>query len=111
MSVTTSIEAKTTPVIVTKSVEEMIRSYDWDYTLAQKIMICESGGDPTIVNDSPETEDYSIGLFQINLYGDNALHRPPEDWLKNPSNNIYYAHKLYVESGWGQWRNCYNKYK
>lgn len=92
-----------------ETIEELISQYDWDKDLAYKIMSCESGGNPTVINDSPKTGDYSIGLFQINLYGDNAQDRPSEDWLKIPQNNIAYAYELYQKSGFKtHWTNCYN---
>lgn len=105
-----STQATTTPVYE-YSVEEVIGQYDWDSNIAYRIMMCESGGNPTIVNNNPLTGDYSVGLFQINLYGDNALKRPPEDWLKNSSNNIKYAYELYSNGGWSHWTNCYKQLK
>lgn len=32
------------------------------------IAIAESGGDAAVINDTPSTEDYSVGLWQINYY-------------------------------------------
>ena len=87
----------------------MIRSYDWDYETAYAVMLCESGGDNKAVNDNPATKDRSIGLYQINLFGENALTRPDEEWLKNPANNIAYAYYLYQDGGWSHWQQCYNK--
>lgn len=72
-------------------------------------MECESGGNPEALNNNPLTGDYSVGLFQINLYGANAKTRPSEEWLKVPENNISYAYELYKNGGWGHWKNCYNK--
>jgi len=67
-------------------------------------MNCESGGDPEVINTvSP---DYSVGLFQINLYGNLAKSRPSEEWLKVPENNIAYAYELYQGRGWVHWLNC-----
>ena len=70
---------------------------------ALRVMACESGGNHLIVNDNPRTRDYSVGLFQINLYGSLRSTRPPESWLKVPENNIAYAHQMYKSSGWGPW--------
>lgn len=95
------------PLQPAPTIEEMIASYDWDYETAYAVMMCESGGDPSAVNDNPVTKDMSVGLYQVNLFGDNALTRPSEEWLKNPANNIYYAHELYKSGGWyTHWRNC-----
>lgn len=86
-----------------------ISKYPWDVSIAYQIMWCESEGNPTNHNFSHETKDDSWGLFQVNLYGKLALTRPPAEWLKIPENNIEFAYKLYLEQGWGAWRNCYNK--
>ena len=57
--------------------------------------------------------EYSVGLFQINLYNASQwIHagRIPgatmEDkiaWLKDPYNNTLYAHWVYTTSGWNPW--------
>jgi len=89
---------------------EVLGEYDWDVNIAYSVMMCESGGNPEVVNDNPLTGDYSIGLFQVNLYGANALSRPSEEWLKDPFNNINYAYELYSKGGFAKhWRNCLNK--
>jgi hypothetical protein len=94
------------------SIESLIASYDWDYATAYRIMICESGRNPEALNDNPNTRDYSVGLFQINLYGNLRNTRPDEDWLRVPENNISYAYIIYQEQGWFAWLNCYkgNRY-
>lgn len=103
-----SANATTTPdLIAAKPFEYLISQYDWDTKLAYQIMMCESGANSNIINNNPGTGDYSVGLFQINLHGDNARLRPSEDWLKIPANNVAYAYKLYQNGGWGHWRNCY----
>lgn len=38
------------------------------------IAIAESGGDPRALNPNPKTKDFSVGLWQINYYGD--LYQP-----------------------------------
>lgn len=95
--------------------KDIIRSYDWDDELAIKIMMAESGCRADVVNDNPMTKDYSVGLFQINLYGSNAKYRPSEEELKDPKVNIEFAYNLWKEYGfysqWGVCRrsvNCYN---
>ncbi len=66
-------------------------------------MLAESGGNPTRINDNPRTGDYSVGMFQINLFGANAKYRPSADWLQNPVNNISYAAAMWKYSGWHPW--------
>lgn len=83
--------------------------YDWNYNVAKAVINAESGGRPGVVNNNPRTKDYSVGCFQINLYGANAKSRPSEAWLKVASNNVSYAYQIYVNNGrsfWGQWGAC-----
>ena len=70
---------------------------------ALRIAICESGLNPNALNDNPRTSDYSVGLFQINLYGELAKSRPSEEWLRVPENNVAYAYEMYQRSGWTPW--------
>jgi hypothetical protein len=70
---------------------------------AIQIATCESGLNPFVLNDNPRTGDYSVGVFQINLYGNLAKNRPSEEWLKDYRNNISYAHEMYISQGWVPW--------
>lgn len=86
-----------------------IAKYDWNYSVALAVATAESGLNPNQLNDNPATGDYSVGCFQINLYGANALHRPSEAWLKVAANNVSYAYQIYVGNGYsflGQWGTC-----
>lgn len=86
-----------------------IYKYDWNHTVALNVARAESGLRPGAVNDNPRTKDYSIGCFQINLYGANARTRPSEAHLKNAANNVAFAYKIYVANGRsfkGQWGVC-----
>ncbi len=83
---------------------EEVSKYDWDVNVVMQIMALESGCNPTALNNNPATRDYSVGLFQINLFGGNAASRPSEEWLKVPENNIAYAYKLYkTPTGYNHW--------
>jgi|GEM_PF-1396322 len=70
---------------------------------ALSVMKGESGGNPNAINDNPRTRDYSVGLFQINLYGGLAKSRPSEAWLLIPENNIAYASRVWKNQGWTPW--------
>lgn len=62
-------------------------------------MMQESSNNPLRINDNPNTGDYSVGCFQINLIGDMRKSRPPEPWLLQPENNVRYAYEMYVAQG------------
>ena len=86
-----------------------VAKYDWNVEVALAVIFAESGCNPANLNNNPSTGDYSVGLFQINLYGRNALTRPSEEELKNPTTNIAWAYKLYSgnrNSFIGQWGVC-----
>lgn len=92
--------------------ESEINKYSWDQLTAIAVARAESGMNPLAKNDNPATGDYSIGCFQINLYGSNALYRPSEAELYNPEINVAYAWKLYTSnrnSFIGQWGVCISK--
>lgn len=100
------------PTIVTVEQEQQpsceifiqeIKAYDWNDQIAYAIMMSESGCRDYIVNNNPNTGDYSVGLFQINIIGTLGNDRPSEEWLKNYKNNIAYAYSLYKSQGWDPW--------
>ena len=87
--------------------KQLIRQYDWNDEVAISIMLAESGCNESVVNDNPRTKDYSVGLFQVNLYGGNAKHRPSEAELKDPKTNIEFAYNLWKDYGFNsQWGVC-----
>lgn len=88
------------------SVRQIVAQYNWNLEKAVRIIFCESGRNPRVVNDNPNTRDYSVGLFQINLFQSLEAIRPSEEWLKNPINNVNYAYRLYQQFGWTPWKQC-----
>ena len=112
----------TQPVVVApepKTCAGEIAKYDWNLPVANAVMLAESSGDPTRLNDTPETGDYSIGCFQVNIYKELALHRPSEAELKDPALNVQWAYNHYVNlgrtfgttAGWGAFNSgAYLKY-
>ncbi|MEI7632027.1 MAG: transglycosylase SLT domain-containing protein [bacterium] len=81
-----------------------IAKYDWQQNIAIAVMKAESGGNTKAKNDNPATGDYSIGCFQINIYGANAKNRPSETELYDAKINVAFAYRLYSSSGWqNQW--------
>jgi hypothetical protein len=96
---------------VTSSCASELKKYSWNHTVAYNVMMAESGGNHLAVNDNPRTGDYSVGCFQINLYGNLRNTRPSESWLKVPANNVAYAYELYRASGWNPWGFTTCRYK
>lgn len=86
----------------------LVERYDWDSDIVLRIMRAESGCVPYALNNNPNTRDYSVGLMQINVYGDLAKNRPSPEELFIPENNIAYAYSLYQSGGYGHWSVCSN---
>jgi hypothetical protein len=98
------------PKIESSCVSE-IKKYDWNQTVAYEVMMVESKNNHKIVNDNASTGDYSIGCFQINLYGNLRKSRPDESWLKVPENNVAYAYQMWKSQGWKPWSHTTCRYK
>lgn len=111
--VTTPVEEivpEAAPVLSTCEAE--IYKYDWNHQVALAVMRAESGLNTYALNNNPATGDYSVGCFQINLYGGNARNRPSEQELYNPEINVAFAYRLYSGNGKsfiGQWGVCRDK--
>lgn len=98
-----SVASVRIPVDNPEVIAEIRRVFGSAANRAIQIARCESGLRPDALNDNPRTRDYSVGVFQINLYGNLSKTRPSEEWLKNYQNNISYAHEMYLRSGFGPW--------
>lgn len=89
-----------------------ILKYDWHQGIALAVASAESGLRPGIVNNNPGTGDYSVGCFQVNLYGGNARTRPSEAALRDAAENVRWSYNNYVANGRsfiGQWGVCNGK--
>lgn len=89
-----------------------ISKYDWNVNTALAVARAESGLNPGSLNNNPATGDYSVGCFQVNLYGANARNRPSEAALKNAATNVQFAYGIYKGNGSsfiGQWGVCRSK--
>jgi hypothetical protein len=89
-----------------------IAKYDWNVSVATAVARAESGLNPGALNDNPATGDYSVGCFQVNIYGANARTRPSEAQLKNAAVNVAWAYNNYKANGHsflGQWGVCRSK--
>lgn len=102
-------QASTSVGVGVGSCEAEIAKYDWTQSVALAVAQAESGMNTAALNDNPSTRDYSVGCFQINIYGRNAANRPGEAALKNAQINVQFAYNLYVSNGHsfkGQWGVC-----
>lgn len=81
------------------SCADEIRKYDWPHQAAIAVMKQESSEIPGRVNNNPKTGDYSVGCFQVNLFGSLAYNRPSEDWLKIAANNVVFSYQMYINQG------------
>jgi hypothetical protein len=87
------------------SCADEVKKYDWNQASAMAVMMQESGGRAGVINNNPNTGDYSVGCFQINLYGGNAATRPSAEYLQNAANNVAYAYGMWKAQGWKPWGN------
>lgn len=85
-----------------------ILKYDWDIRIATAVMMAESRGDTNALNNNPGTGDYSVGCFQVNIYGRNALNRPSEAQLRDPVVNVAFAYNLWRSTSWAQSWGAYS---
>lgn len=109
------------PIVVPppKTCASEVQKYDWNKQVAHAVMMAESSGDASELNDTPATGDYSVGCFQVNIYKDLARNRPSEAELKNPEVNVQWAYNHYkalgntfgTTAGWGAFNSgAYLKY-
>lgn len=76
---------------------DLINQYQWDSVKAEKVMMCESGGDPGAYNPAGPY----VGLFQI-WEG----HRWTAEELLVPEINVAAAYEKYQQNGWQPWPEC-----
>lgn len=86
-----------------ESYRPLFEKYDWNVDTMMRIMYLESKCNPNALNDSPRTRDYSVGLLQINLYGNLKYDRPSASILKNPATNIKIGYEIYKHQGYNAW--------
>lgn len=100
---------------------DYIQNYNWNKDVAYNVMMVESGNNARNLNDNPNTGDYSVGCFQINLLGVNQQakynlavqlgYTGPNDkealteWLWHPGNNTAVAYQMWQGQGWAPWSN------
>lgn len=74
----------------------------------------ESGFDWTVINDTPSTGDYSVGLWQINYLGSLYAERsrlygtPLEMVAGGPAKQAFAAQDVWHSQGWQAWSTTYN---
>lgn len=73
----------------------------------------ESGYDYRVINDTPATGDYSVGLWQINYYGSLMAQRTaqfgsPRQLIEGgPVKQAHAGYTIWREQGWLAWANTY----
>jgi len=73
----------------------------------------ESGYDYRVINDTPATGDYSVGLWQINYYGSDGPARTaefgtPRQLIEGgPLKQAHAAYAVWRQQGWNAWYNTY----
>lgn len=98
---------------------DVLGKYSWDQSVAYNVMMVESDNKPRNLNDNPNTGDYSVGCFQINLLNENQTAKyniatklgytgPNErqsltEWLWEPENNVAVAHHMWQGQSWSPW--------
>jgi len=92
-------EAPVLPQTPISTCSTEIAKYDWPQKQAHAVMMIESRGVQTVINDNPDTGDYSVGCFQINLIGKMRATRPAEHLLLQAEHNVAYAYKMYKSQG------------
>lgn len=83
----------------------LLRQYDWDDKLMEKIMFCESSNNPRAYN--PERHrgcSGSYGLLQVA-----CLHFQEGDDRYDPATNVKRAYETWKKQGYVAWKNCWNK--
>lgn len=74
----------------------------------------ESGYDYHVINDTPSTGDYSVGLWQINYYGSLYAERsrefgtPRQLAAGGPMPQARAAHSIWLSQGWNAWSTTYH---
>jgi hypothetical protein len=101
------VEAPTMPVEAILHDKQDIIAYihtkDWNGDYAVKLFNCESGLNSKALNNNPLTKDFSVGIAQINLYGNLAKDRPSKEKLYQAKFNIDYAYSMYKKEGFKPW--------
>jgi hypothetical protein len=73
----------------------------------------ESGYDYSVINDTPATGDYSVGLWQINYYAGDYAPRAaefgtPRQLIEGgPIKQAHAAYTVWRQQGWDAWFNTY----
>ena len=99
MAVEKTSEAPVQPQAPISTCSTEIAKYDWPQDQANAVMMVESRGNAQVINDNPNTGDYSVGCFQINLIGNMRNTRPAEHLLLQAEHNVAYAYQMYKAQG------------
>jgi hypothetical protein len=99
MPTTSRVRPKTTSAYLTASALSNAGFKGWPLVVMTALSGRESTWNPTALNNNPKTGDYSVGLFQINYFGDllqsrTAEYGAPSTLLSNPQDQADAAYKM-----------------
>lgn len=78
---------------------DIIRQYDWDLVTVERIILCESHGDPRAIS----ADGQNWGLGQVNLVHLSRVNGDPYALL-DPATNIRVMHDIYIDNaGFSPW--------
>ena len=98
-AVTSRVRPKTSGAYLAASAAYRAGFRGWPLVVMTAISGQQSGWNPTSLNNNPSTGDYSVGLWQINYFGNLLSSRsqqygPPSSLISNPQDQANAAYQL-----------------
>lgn len=85
-----------------------------DVNIFAAIAMSESGGDLAVINDTPATGDYSVGIYQVNYYGSLYAGRAaefgtPQQLIRSGlAGQVNAGVAIWKQQGYGAWGSYNN---